>query len=120
MAASAHRPSAIDHSPSAPPLTITNRQWTIPTTSQFAICIFQFAIILLSLDPRPSTLDAHSMPRSLALLAVLALSLPAAAADKSPVRMGSGIMTFDTVPGWGLDENGRSVLGPTHGGVAVG
>ncbi len=36
-----------------------------------------------------------------------------------PVRMGTGIMTFDTVPGWGLDENGKSVLGPTHGGVVV-
>jgi hypothetical protein len=36
-----------------------------------------------------------------------------------PVRMGCGDMTFDTVPGWGLDENGRSVLGSTHGGVVV-
>jgi ABC-type Fe3+-citrate transport system substrate-binding protein len=25
-----------------------------------------------------------------------------------PVRMGCGIMTFDTVPGWGLDEQGKS------------
>ena len=23
-----------------------------------------------------------------------------------PVRMGCGIMTFDTVPGWGLDAEG--------------
>ncbi|WP_232102744.1 6-bladed beta-propeller [Gimesia aquarii] len=28
-------------------------------------------------------------------------------------------MTFDTVPGWGFDEEGRSVLGPTHGGVVI-
>ena len=27
-----------------------------------------------------------------------------------PVRMGCGIMTFDTVPGWGLDEQGTSCL----------
>jgi hypothetical protein len=33
--------------------------------------------------------------------------------------MGSGIMTFDTVPGWGLDENGKSVIGPTHGAVVI-
>jgi hypothetical protein len=36
-----------------------------------------------------------------------------------PVRMGSGLMTFDTVPGWGLRPDGNSVLGPTHGGVVV-
>lgn len=36
-----------------------------------------------------------------------------------PVRMGSGIMTFDTVPGWGLRPDGSSILGPTHGGVVV-
>lgn len=45
---------------------------------------------------------------------------PLSAADAArPVRMGCGIMTFDTVPGWGLGEDGRSVLGSTHGGVAV-
>jgi hypothetical protein len=37
----------------------------------------------------------------------------------APVRMGAGIMTFDTVPGWGLRPNGESPLGPTHGGVVV-
>jgi hypothetical protein len=36
-----------------------------------------------------------------------------------PVRMGCGIMTFDTVPGWGLDEQGTSQIGPTHGSVVV-
>ncbi len=36
-----------------------------------------------------------------------------------PVRMGCGVMTFDTVPGWGLGHDGRSILGPTHGGVVV-
>lgn len=36
-----------------------------------------------------------------------------------PVRMGNGIMTFDTVPGWGLRPDGNSPLGPTHGGVVV-
>lgn len=37
----------------------------------------------------------------------------------SPVRMGCGIMTFDTVPGWGLGRDGKSVLGPTHGAVVI-
>ena len=37
----------------------------------------------------------------------------------APVRMGSGAMTFDTVPGWGLRPDGNSALGSTHGGVAV-
>jgi len=36
-----------------------------------------------------------------------------------PVRMGSGVMTFDTVPGWGLRPDGKSAIGPTHGGVVV-
>ena len=36
-----------------------------------------------------------------------------------PVRMGSGTMTFDTVPGWGLGPDGRSVLGRTHGSVVI-
>jgi hypothetical protein len=36
-----------------------------------------------------------------------------------PVRMGCGIMTFDTVPGWGLGPDGKSVLGSTHGGVVI-
>lgn len=41
------------------------------------------------------------------------------AKDVDPVRMGCGLMTFDTVPGWGLRPDGSSVLGPTHGGVVV-
>jgi hypothetical protein len=47
-------------------------------------------------------------------------TLPASAADNvQPVRMGCGLMTFDTVPGWGLRPDGTSALGPTHGGVVV-
>ena len=42
------------------------------------------------------------------------------AAAQKPVRMGCGKMTFDTVPGWGLGEDGKSQIGSTHGGVAVG
>jgi hypothetical protein len=37
----------------------------------------------------------------------------------SPVRMGCGLMTFDTVPGWGLRPDGESALGPTHGAVVI-
>ena len=42
-----------------------------------------------------------------------------AAENTAPVRMGCGLMTFDTVPGWGLGPNGKSVLGPTHGAVVI-
>lgn len=40
-------------------------------------------------------------------------------APAKPVRMGCGIMTFDTVPGWGLRPDGKSAIGPTHGSVVV-
>ena len=44
---------------------------------------------------------------------VLIVAVPAFAADTpQPVRMGSGLMTFDTVPGWGLGADGKSVIGP--------
>ena len=63
------------------------------------------------------------MKRSLFCIA-LAVSmshvLSGQAADNAqPVRMGSGTMTFDTVPGWGLGGDGKSVLGATHGGVTI-
>lgn len=48
------------------------------------------------------------------------VALPAVAAEKvQPVRMGCGLMTFDTVPGWGLRPDGHSALGPTHGSVVI-
>ena len=54
------------------------------------------------------------------LLFVVSLSsLSATAREGEPVRMGCGEMTFDTVPGWGLRPDGKSALGPTHGGVVV-
>ena len=57
---------------------------------------------------------------SIAVALVLGLAVPVFAADgPQPVRMGCGIMTFDTVPGWGLGADGKSVLGQTHGGVVV-
>ncbi|MCA9196913.1 MAG: 6-bladed beta-propeller [Planctomycetales bacterium] len=39
--------------------------------------------------------------------------------EVQPVRMGCGMMTFDTVPGWGLRPDGNSAIGPTHGSVVV-
>ena len=58
--------------------------------------------------------------RPFALLVAIGCSLPAFAADQaSPVRMGSGLMTFETVPGWGLGPDGKSMIGSTHGGVVV-
>lgn len=54
-------------------------------------------------------------------LLILSTSIGETGAGKTqaPVRMGTGKMTFDTVPSWGLDENGKSQLGPTHGGVVI-
>ena len=49
----------------------------------------------------------------------LVLLAPSAAEAVQPVRMGSGAMTFDTVPGWGLRPDGSSAIGPTHGAVVV-
>ena len=53
----------------------------------------------------------------------LAVGLVCAASTLSvavePVRMGCGVMTFDTVPGWGLDAEGKSQIGPTHGSVVI-
>jgi hypothetical protein len=49
---------------------------------------------------------------------VVGVVLPVFAGNPQTVRMGCGVMTFDTVPGWGL-ENGKSVIGPTHGSVVV-
>ena len=58
--------------------------------------------------------------RHLAFFIALFAPLAVHAAEKAkPVRMGCGIMTFDTVPGWGLRPDGQSALGPTHGGVVV-
>lgn len=33
--------------------------------------------------------------------------------------MGCGIMTFDTVPGWGLRPDGTSAIGATHGSIVI-
>lgn len=59
---------------------------------------------------------------SLCIAILFTLSMPLCAlAQQSvqPVRMGCGIMTFDTVPGWGLRPDGKSPLGPTHGAVVI-
>src|SRR5688500_6966957 len=59
--------------------------------------------------------------RLLGIVVVLLAAGPAFAAEPTvaPVRMGCGIMTFDTVPGWGLRPDGTSALGPTHGAVVI-
>ena len=50
----------------------------------------------------------------------LCMALPVLAEETvQPVRMGCGLMTFDTVPGWGLRPDGTSALGPTHGAVVI-
>lgn len=59
-------------------------------------------------------------PRRYPLVVAAATAAAEPAASQNPVRMGCGKMTFDTVPGWGLGEDGKSQIGSTHGGVAVG
>ena len=57
---------------------------------------------------------------ALAFTLTFGLALPALAADeKTPARMGSGLLTFDTVPGWGLAPDGKSVIGQCHGSVVI-
>ena len=51
------------------------------------------------------------------ILLLVFLIWPTYASD--PVRMGCGVMTFDTVPGWGLDVEGNPQIGSTHGNVVV-
>ena len=57
------------------------------------------------------------------ILSLMFVSSTGVAQDESkstePVRMGCGLMTFDTVPGWGLRPDGASAIGPTHGGIVV-
>lgn len=56
----------------------------------------------------------------IAIVLLVVLTLPASSQEKvKPVRMGCGMMTFDTVPGWGLRPDGSSALGSTHGGVVI-
>lgn len=59
----------------------------------------------------------------LAILCVICSAGSIFAQEKSgqvkPVRMGCGIMTFDTVPGWGLRPDGNSAIGTTHGAVVI-
>ena len=58
--------------------------------------------------------------KCIAVAITICVTLPAFAADEvQPVRMGCGLMTFDTVPGWGLRPDGSSALGPTHGAVVI-
>lgn len=61
-----------------------------------------------------------TMNRSFGLVAfAVVFGIAATVFSAEPVRMGCGIMTFDTVPGWGLRPDGSSPLGPTHGGVVI-
>ena len=58
-------------------------------------------------------------PYLAASIAIL-VAMPVLSAERvQPVRMGCGLMTFDTVPGWGLRPDGQSALGPTHGAVVI-
>ena len=58
-------------------------------------------------------------PFFVTLLMLFGIASSLSAESAKPVRMGCGIMTFDTVPGWGLRPDGSSALGPTHGAVVI-
>ena len=74
----------------------------------------------------PISRESRAWKYRLILTAVALALLPRAGDPRvdvdttQPVRMGCGLMTFDTVPGWGLAPDGKSAIGPCHGGVAVG
>jgi hypothetical protein len=61
----------------------------------------------------------NCMPFVAAAAMAVMFAAPVRSADIQPVRMGCGLMTFDTVPGWGLRPDGSSALGPTHGSVVI-
>src|SRR5262245_861004 len=75
-------------------------------------------------SPRDNTPPGATFVKNRAILSpviLLGLATSTLAADgPQPVRMGCGLMTFDTVPGWGLGADGKSVIGPCHGSVVVG
>lgn len=52
-------------------------------------------------------------------VSLFAASSELVAAETLPVKTGSDAMSFETVPGWGLGKDGKSVLGSTHGGVVI-
>ena len=71
-------------------------------------------------DPRSTSLiSPRSFAFTLALFFFLSSARVTEAQDVSPVRMGCGAMTFETVPGWGLRPDGSSPLGSTHGSVVI-
>lgn len=63
-------------------------------------------------------MKVYSFCIAIALL-VTSSAVSIAQSPVKPVRMGCGIMTFDTVPGWGLRPDGKSAIGPTHGSVVI-
>src|SRR5262245_15394370 len=72
-----------------------------------------------SAHPQRGSFNMKSRSLAVAFVALFGLALPVFAENAKPVRMGCGIMTFDTVPGWGLGPDGKSVIGSTHGGVVI-
>ena len=70
-------------------------------------------LVVLFLTAGVTTRAAAAEPKAEAVAGSKSGSTTAA------VRMGSGDMTFDTVPGWGLGEDGKSQIGSTHGSVVV-
>ena len=61
---------------------------------------------------QPGVLIMKNCLISIAVALLFCLELPAQAADTAqPVRMGCGLMTFDTVPGWGLGPDGSRSSG---------
>src|SRR5262249_14398555 len=85
-------------------------------------CVPEAARAGRSPSPRDTTMTKPPgvpimMSRFLSTAVALVVCL--AGDSPQPVRMGCGLMTFDTVPGWGLGPDGKSVIGPCHGSVVV-
>jgi len=81
---------------------------------------FAFPNVFGAFSMKPWTVSV-----ALSLVTAIIFALPAPAQEiakrdlPSPVRMGCGVMTFDTVPGWGLRPDGNSAIGSTHGSVVI-
>lgn len=77
-------------------------------------------ILLASHSPANVTQLALRITLVNVALCWLIMAMPSFAQQTTqPARMGCGIMTFDTVPGWGLRPDGKSAIGSTHGGVVI-
>ena len=87
--------------------------------------IFVASLFLIGCSPSSHNHDHHNdeldtLKKEISEKESQIKKLEEASKQQKGVRLGTGLMTFDTVPGWGLSEDNKSQIGPTHGGVAIG